>query len=308
MTDARKTAITLALAGALTCGTAQAAQRVFVSSTGNDANTATGCAFANPCRGFTAAMTQVDPGGEVVALDAAGYGVVTITKSVTIVANPGFYAGITASSGDGVTIATAGVNVILRGLNINAIGGVNGINMTNGSSLTVENCVIANFTTSGIKVNATTALVKIANTVLSGNGQDGLLVAQGKADVVGSRANGNARAGFGAVTTGVGNVATLSVTDSTASGNLHVFAAIANAASSSVNLTANRVAGTSNTSDGFRAELVTGASTAVVGNSMFSQNGTGLNNLAATLRSLGNNIVDLNGTNTNGTISAEGGL
>jgi len=43
-------------------------------------------------------MTQVDPGGEVIALDAAGYGAVTITKSVNIIANPGFYAGITASS------------------------------------------------------------------------------------------------------------------------------------------------------------------------------------------------------------------
>src|SRR5258705_6919811 len=115
MTDARKYAITLAVAGAFTCGMAQAGQRVFVSSTGNDANTAGGCVFANPCRGFTAAMSVVDPGGEVVAIDAAGYGVVTITKSVTILANPGFYARITASSGGGVTLPTAGANLILRG-------------------------------------------------------------------------------------------------------------------------------------------------------------------------------------------------
>ena len=308
MTDVRNSAIALALAGALTCGTAQAGQRVFVSSTGNDANTAGGCVFAAPCRGFTAAMSVVDPGGEVVALDAAGYGVVTLTKSVTIVANPGFYAGITASSGDGVTIATASVNVILRGLNINGIGGVNGVNMTNGSSLTIENCVIANFSAAGVKVNASGAKVKIANVVLSGNGGDGLLVAQGNADVVGSRANGNVRAGFGAIATGAGAVASLSVTDSTASGNAHAFAAIANAASSSVNLTANRVAGTSNTGDGFRVELITGAATGDIGNSMFSQNLNGLNNVGGTLRSMGNNIVDLNGTNTAGTISVLGGL
>ena len=72
----------LLFGGALASSPAEGAQRVFVASYGNDANTATGCGFANPCRGFTAAMTAVDAGGEVVALDAAGYGAVTITKSV----------------------------------------------------------------------------------------------------------------------------------------------------------------------------------------------------------------------------------
>ena len=310
MTDVRNSAIALALAGALTCGMAQAGQRVFVSSTGNDANTAGGCVFAAPCRGFTAAMSVVDPGGEVVALDAAGYGVVTLTKSVTIVANPGFYAGVTASSGDGITIATASVNVILRGLNINGIGGVNGINMSNGASLTLENCVISNFSQSGVRIDAPSAKVKIANTVLSGNGGDGLLVFQGKADVVGSRANGNGRAGFGAIVLSPGTVvAALSVTDSTASGNQYGFAASGNGPGVTVNLTANRVAGTSNTADGLRVESVGGASsTGDVGNSMFTQNLNGMNNAGGILRSMGNNIVDLNGTNTVGTISALGGL
>src|SRR5450755_1642291 len=112
----------LALFATIAAMPAEAVQRVFVSSFGNDANTATNCGFTNPCRGFTAAMTVVDSGGEVVALDAAGYGAVTITKSVTIAANPGFYAGISASSGSAVTIATASVNVTLRGLNINSVG------------------------------------------------------------------------------------------------------------------------------------------------------------------------------------------
>ena len=40
----------------------------------------------------------------------------------------------------------------------------------------------------------------------------------------------------------------------------------------------------------------------------FSQNLNGLNNVGGTLRSMGNNIVDLNGTNTAGTISVLGGL
>jgi hypothetical protein len=62
-------------------------------------------------------MTVVDPGGEIVALDAAGYGAVTVDKSVSIIANPGVYAGITAS-GVAITIDTPSVNVLVRGLSI----------------------------------------------------------------------------------------------------------------------------------------------------------------------------------------------
>jgi hypothetical protein len=309
MTNVRHCALALALAGALTCGSAEAVQRVFVASTGSDANTASNCSFTNPCRGLTAALGVVDPGGEIIALDAAGYGAATITKSVSIVANPGFYAGITATSGNAITIATPGVSVLLRGLNINGIGGGIGVNMSNGASLTIDNCVIANFAAAGVRIDSATAKVKIANSVFSGNGLDGLLVSQGKADVVGSRANGNARAGFGAITTSMAAVATLSVTDSTASGNAYGFAAIANSAASTAHLSVNRVAGTSNVGDGLRVELIAGAPTAIVGNSIFTENLNGLDNVGGgTLRSMGNNIVDLNGTNTAGTISAEGGL
>ena len=309
MTNVRTPTFAIALAGLLACGAAQAVQRVFVVSTGSDANTVNNCTFANPCRGFAAAMTMVDPGGEVIALDAAGYGAVTITKSVSIIANPGFYAGITAGSGNAITIATAGVNVLLRGLNINGTGGAIGVNMTNGASLTLDNCVIANFTSSGVIVDSATARVKISNSVFSGNGNDGLTVANGKVDVVGSRANGNTRGGFAAVTTGGGNVATLTVTDSTASGNAHGFFAHANAAASTVNLSATRVAGTSNVSNGMFVQLTSGAATAIVGTSTFTENLNGLNNGGGILRSLGNNVVDFNsGANTTGTITAVGGL
>ena len=161
----------LALVAAITALPAQAVQRTFVASFGNDANTATNCGFANPCRGFTAALGVTDPGGEIVALDAAGYGAVTINKSVTITANPGFYAGISAATGNAVTIATASVNVILRGLNINSLGAVNGVSMTNGASLSIENCLISNFSATdaaGVHVlNAAT--VKIVDSTFRGN-------------------------------------------------------------------------------------------------------------------------------------------
>ena len=80
---------------------AKAAQRTFVASTGNDANP---CSITAPCRGFTRAITQTNVGGEVIVLDSAGYGPFTITQSVSIVAPAGVYAGISVSSGDGITV------------------------------------------------------------------------------------------------------------------------------------------------------------------------------------------------------------
>ena len=106
------TAATLALALILVSNSAHSVQRAFVASFGSDTNTATNCGFANPCRGFSAALTVTDSGGEIVALDAAGYGAVTIDKSVSLVANPGFYAGISASVGDGVTILGTTAKVV----------------------------------------------------------------------------------------------------------------------------------------------------------------------------------------------------
>ena len=122
---------------------AQAVQRTHVSAAfGADSNTASNCSAAAPCRFFAAAMSVTDNNGEVIVLDSGGYGAVTITQSVALIAPTGVYAGISIFPGaDGVTIATAGVNVVLRGLTINGQGGNNGIFMTAGNRLTVENCV-----------------------------------------------------------------------------------------------------------------------------------------------------------------------
>ena len=78
-----------------------AAQRTFVASTGLDANP---CSIGAPCRSFGAAISHTDSDGEIIVLDSAGYGPVTIIQSVSIIAPPGVYAGISVFSGDGVTI------------------------------------------------------------------------------------------------------------------------------------------------------------------------------------------------------------
>src|SRR5258705_3588031 len=185
----------LAVVAAISALPAQAVQRTFVASFGNDANTATNCGFANPCRGFTAAHGVTDPNGEIVALDAAGYGAVTITKSITITANPGFYAGISASAGNAITIATAGVNVILRGLNINSLGALNGVSMTAGNSLSIENCVISNYNVSGTGngvIVSTAAKVKIVDSVFRDNYNGMYLDAGSNSAIANVKALGNA--------------------------------------------------------------------------------------------------------------------
>ncbi len=134
-----------------------AAQRTFVSVSGAD-NPA--CSLAAPCRAFAAAITAVAAGGEIIALDSGGYGAITVTKSVSIDAPQGIYAGVSVFSGDGVTIDGTNIVVVLRGLTINGQGGLRGIFINNAGVVHVENCVIANMPTSGITQFAGTLELK----------------------------------------------------------------------------------------------------------------------------------------------------
>ena len=141
-------ACALMACGLTLAGNAHAtAQRTFVSASGSDA---AACSLGAPCRSFAAAIAQTNAGGEVIVLDSAGYGPVTVTKSVSLIAPPGIYAGITVFSGDGVTIATPGLKVHLRGLAINGQGGSNGINLTAGSDLHVERCSVTGMVSQGL--------------------------------------------------------------------------------------------------------------------------------------------------------------
>lgn len=139
------------------------ATRTWVSGVGDDANP---CSRTAPCKTFAGAISKTFINGEIDALDAGGFGAVTITKSITIDGN-GFGGGILASGTNGVNVNIA-VNandplrkVVLRRLAINGTGasgtigtstGIRGINATNFTTLIVENCLIQNFTVAGIDV------------------------------------------------------------------------------------------------------------------------------------------------------------
>ena len=147
--------------------------RTFVASTGSDANP---CSRVAPCRTFGAALAQTASGGEIVALDSGGYGAVTISQAVTIVAAPGIQASISPSSGAAITVSAGASDVVvLRNLYLNAQGAEYGIWYQAAAALHIENLVINGFTTIGIYMNLATASdLYVADTIVRNNGNQGI--------------------------------------------------------------------------------------------------------------------------------------
>ena len=136
--------------------------RVFVASNGIDTGT---CSRSAPCRNFAFAVTQVSTGGEVVALDTAGYGPVTIQRAMSIYAAPGAFAFIATPAGTpGITIdAGAGSKVSLRNLVINSAGGETGIAFNSGEVLSIAKTRITGFNFTG-QIGPGTALSFLPST------------------------------------------------------------------------------------------------------------------------------------------------
>ncbi len=152
-------------------GVSATAQRTFVASTGNDTNS---CSLAQPCRGFARAVSQTSASGEVIVLDSAGYGPVTITKSVSLIAPAGIHAGITVFSGDGITVNVPNGVVVLRGLTISGQGGANGVNLLAASRLRIESCVISNMGVDGVMFSVDDGELIVVDTIVRDNGASGI--------------------------------------------------------------------------------------------------------------------------------------
>lgn len=123
------------------------ATRTWVSGVGDDANP---CSRTAPCKTFAGAISKTAAGGEINCLDPAGFGAVTITKSISIDCHHTL-GGILAASANGVIInALSTDKIILRGLDINGAGGaggLDGVRFLAGGSLHVEDTTINNMTT-----------------------------------------------------------------------------------------------------------------------------------------------------------------
>jgi hypothetical protein len=275
---------------------AEAAARVFVSVNGNDANN---CAnIATPCRTLNAAINQVDAAGEVIVIDTGSFAGATVTKSVKI----NVPTGVVAFSASPITVnAGASDVVVLRGLTIKAVtpGVGTGVDFTAGAALYVENCVIDGWAT-GISVT-TGAQVFIKDTTVRNSTGMGLhaTAASGSARVSVDLTRFEGNGGCGVHVTDNGKA---SIRDSVSSGNNQGFCA-SSATAAEVNVH-NSVA-SNNTTDGVLAEAAAGV--ARVGSSIVTNNGTGFRNAGLAFQSLGNNLVQGNGTDTMGTITVVAG-
>jgi hypothetical protein len=160
--------------------------RVFVASYGSDSNP---CTFGSPCKTFQNAANVVAAGGEVTAIDSAGFGPVTITQAVTITSPAGVEAGVQAASGgDAIDINAPGATVKLRGLTLEGAGvAQRGVYLEAGSRLEVVDCTVSDFLYDGIfVVPYAVASVLISNTIItdiSGSGADGIAVTAAEGNI-----------------------------------------------------------------------------------------------------------------------------
>jgi hypothetical protein len=142
--------------------------RVFVASYGSDSNP---CTFGSPCKTFQNAVSVVAAGGEVTAIDSAGFGPVIIRHAVTVTSPEGVEAGIAAAAGNDAILVEAGSNdtVVLSGLTLEGAGSAsNGIDFVSGAKLEVFNCAIRNYTSAAVVVRSNTpTTVLVSNSTIS---------------------------------------------------------------------------------------------------------------------------------------------
>jgi hypothetical protein len=284
----RTLTLCLVLAGGTSLAEAQAT-RTWVSGVGDDVNP---CSRTAPCKTFAGAISKTAPAGEINVLDPGAYGAVTITKSISIVADSNF-AGVLATLGsNGIIVNAAATDVVvLRGLDLLGNNtGANAIRFLAGAALHVENCQIHGFTGKGIEVaTSTTSQLFVRETVIRNN-----VGASGGGIFLSRTGAGSVQATLERVRL-VGNRFGLRAEDGThatvrnseASGNnTNGFVAVGASAFMSI----DGSSASDNTNNGIS---VSGGGTVRLSDSVVTGNGTGLNGSA--IVSFGNNRIAGNG-------------
>lgn len=142
--------------------------RVYVSGLGSDTNSSLNCQRANPCRTLAIAYTVVQAGGEIIALDPADYGPITIAEQLSLLGVQGAEIGV-ATGATGITINASGAaRIIIRNFIISGAGAANtkGIALNEGE-LALFNSTLKNLSIGLDVTNAKADLVDtdvIANT------------------------------------------------------------------------------------------------------------------------------------------------
>ena len=154
------------------------ATRTWVSGVGDDANP---CSRTAPCKTFAGAISKTSAGGEIDALDPAGFGALTITKAITVDGGGSQVSSVLVNAGNGITVSAGATDVVtIRNISFQGLNaGVNGVRFLTGKALHVEHCTIQQFTQHGIDIEPTTAGAQafVTDTISQDNGGDGLYAA-----------------------------------------------------------------------------------------------------------------------------------
>jgi hypothetical protein len=151
------------------------ATRTWVSGVGDDVNP---CSRTAPCKTFAGAISKTAVNGEINCLDPAGYGAVTVTKSITIDCEDTQGSILSAGTNGVIVNITAATDLKksfkLRGISINGAGtGINGIRILSASNVTLQEVVIDGVTQHGVSVETTVTPLKMlvdATTIRSNAG------------------------------------------------------------------------------------------------------------------------------------------
>ena len=303
------------------------AARTWVSGVGDDVNP---CSRTAPCKTFAGAISKTSAGGEINCLDPAGYGGVTITKSITIDCED-TQGSILASGINGVIINDSlsgfpnSINVVLRGISINGSStgaqnasgnpgtGIVGVSFLSGASLVLEQMIIQDFnasTATGVRIaTGGSTRTYINNSTIINNGVAGTgggiqvtpTGAGGTARVVvtNSRIENNLNNGFRVDTTGNTNVNGVNATiDNTSiSGNTNGVVVNAPVGTTTINVMLQNANVSNNTGTGLLASGGTArirvGNTAITGNATgVSAGGGGIINTYGNNRLNGNTVAD----------------
>src|SRR5262249_48254238 len=112
------------------------ASRTWVSGVGDDANP---CSRTAPCKTFAGAISKTAPAGEINCLDPAGYGGVTITKSITINCSETIGSALVSGTNGIIINALASDRVTLRNIQVQGLNtGLAGIKIMSAASVSIE--------------------------------------------------------------------------------------------------------------------------------------------------------------------------
>jgi len=138
------------------------ATRTWVSGVGDDVNP---CSRTAPCKTFAGAISKTATAGIINCLDDGGFGAVTIGKSLTIDC-AAHQAGALSGATNAIVVNGAGINVTLRGINIEGAPGVGlvGVNILAANAVHINKCNISQFqggNATGVRIASTTGNPKV---------------------------------------------------------------------------------------------------------------------------------------------------